>query len=196
MKQIIIDQACFDLDERQKVILNTLVTKIFHLTEGFVKIELVLLKETLPKSNSGYVTASVLTFIANVDRSFFVSTYAQSCAVIKTKELDSTQRMTEIESLLGEGDHDSPTQDETEFVVLISAWILKFIFPVLLDTIAGVDACTDQKESENVRKTHFKKSKAFNLGKSIYKMMSPEEQKEEDLDTRISSADKKEKRRT
>ena len=160
MKQIIIDQARFDLDKRRKVILNTLVTKIFHLTEGYVKTECVLLKEMLPKTNSGYVTVSVLTFISKVNNSFFVSTFAQSRSVvrwyIRTEELDSSECTTEVESLLGEGDNDPPTQDETEFINLISALILKFSPPVLVDTIAGVDVWKDQKESETVCKNYFK----------------------------------------
>ena len=161
------------------------------------------MNETLPKTNNGYVTAGILKFIANKPHEFFVNTFAHHQAavrqLIKKQEFDSDARKAEVESLLGEGtedDNTTATSAEINFVGRISTWLHEFISPALLDTMKGVDDWKREKESQSVLKSHFQKSKAHNLGKSIHKTLNPDERKEdEELDNRITTDANKKQRR-
>ena len=125
MKTIIISQAQFDHAKQRKFILTSLLGIIFNLAIEFVTAENSQMEKTLPKTNSGYVTAGSLKFIDEAPDWFFINTSAQDCVKvqqhIKRQELDSETRKTEVESLLGEGyDETTATSMETKFVGLVS----------------------------------------------------------------------------
>ena len=143
---IITNQACLDLDHKRKMTIHDFVTKIFHLTQGYVIKECILLTDLLPKTNITYVIASVLLFIAKLPNDYFLMTFKQKQApvrqYIRNEELDSDVRIAKVDlhlTLPSEETDNPPSAKEIEFVYLILAWVLKFIFPALIDTIKGAD---------------------------------------------------------
>ena len=100
MKDLIILQALFDLDQQRKSNHTSFFGKINKIATGYVMEQHTKLKDKLPRANSGYITASIICFLENEDEDFFKHTLLVLPTLVirevRRTELDTTERKEEV----------------------------------------------------------------------------------------------------